>query len=157
MNKIKKTDSPCLVLLSIWPISSFWKIFFFVFYREFETPVVREDRKKLDLLVSQCDIMYRCRSLIFHIFNTSMSTHNEGNIAVNGDAFSTTAAEQKTNTWKFLLQTFVPFQFFSSFQFQSKALNLRKNFNLQEMQISQTPFSVSLRYPSLGVQRLRFP
>ena len=130
-----KISSPYLVLLSIWSFSSFWKIFWGVFYREFGTPACGwEDRKKLDLLVSQYDIMYRCSSLRFHIFNTRMRSHahNEGNIAVNGDAFSTTGAKQKTNTWKFLLQTFVPFQFFSTFQFQSKPLNLRKNFNLQE-------------------------
>ena len=76
-----------------------------------------------------CLYMYRCSSLTFHMYNTRVNTHNEGNIAVNRNAFSTTGQSTRQIFESFCWQTFVSFQFVSTFQFQSKPLNLRKTFN----------------------------
>ena len=106
---------------------------------------LNKTEKKLYLFVSICE--NAVSSLRFHIYNTSVNTHNGGNIADNKNAFSTTGAKHKTNIGKFLLQTFVPFQLFSTFQLQAKPLNLKKTFN-RNVNIPVS-FSVSLRFPSL--------
>ena len=76
--------------------------------------------KKIEKSSISLSLYVQMQPLRFHMYNTSVSTHNEGNIAVNRNAFS-------TNFWKFLIQ-----YVFSTFRFQSKALlkNFHRNANL---------------------------